>query len=57
MRNVNSPAATWPGLAMGRMTSRSAVSRDAPSIIAASSISSGMARKKPTSIHTANGTE
>ena len=43
--NANTVAATRAGVIDGRMTRTSAPIRDAPSTIAASSISSGMDRK------------
>src|SRR5438034_11393974 len=55
MRNVNSATATRPGRASGMITRQNACWYDAPSIIAASSMSRGIERKKPISIHTENG--
>ncbi len=55
MRKVNSATATSPGRASGRITCQNACMYDAPSIIAASSMSRGIERKKPISIHTENG--
>src|SRR3954466_11685061 len=51
IRKVKSDTATRPGRTSGKMTRKKTESRDAPSIIAASSISVGIARKKLMSIH------
>ena len=45
-----------PGAMMGMTTWTSARSREQPSIMAASSISTGKSRRNPTRSHTAKGT-
>jgi len=53
--NAKSATTASPGAMIGTTTWTSARSREHPSIIAASSISTGKSRRKPTSSHTANG--
>src|SRR3954462_7777262 len=55
IRKVKSATATSPGRASGRMMRQKVCRYDAPSIIAASSMSRGIERKNPISIHTENG--
>ena len=53
--NENSATTAMPGAMIGTTTRTRAPSREQPSIMAASSISTGKSRRKPTSSHTANG--
>ena len=52
---ANSATTAMPGAMIGTTTRTSEPSREQPSIIAASSISTGKSRRKPTSSHTAKG--
>lgn len=54
--NEKSATTARPGAMMGTTTDTSARSREQPSMRAASSISTGKSRRKPTSSHTAKGT-
>ncbi len=56
-RNVSIAAVATPGAASGNTTSHNALTRDAPSSIAASSNSGDSCRKKPVSSQTARGAE
>ena len=53
--NAKSATTAMPGAMIGTTTWTSARRREQPSIIAASSISTGKSRRKPTRSHTANG--
>ena len=53
--NAKSATTAMPGAMIGTMTCTSARRREQPSIMAASSISIGNSRMKPTSSHTAKG--
>jgi hypothetical protein len=53
--NANSATTAIPGAMIGTTTAIRARRREHPSIIAASSISTGKSRRNPTRSHTANG--
>src|SRR5262245_45559419 len=53
--NENSATTAMPGAMIGTTTCASARSREQPSIMAASSISTGKSRRKPTRSQTENG--